>query len=415
MSAHFFVPTNVHGMDVYQWNHGIKGICYLTITWSGGVLHAPSKHSLMAWKNMMFKASQTKDKEAIWQALDQYGADVSIEVDQSRVLLHVSCVAERMLSVWPIVFECLSEAVFTEQEWSITQQRLVAQKKASRDQLEVIASEVLCQQLYPKGHIGHIEEYNDSILALESLSIAELDDVHQLMVNRHDMRVFIAGVLPSDWVQSTLVMDLMSLSEKKVASSRYAVHVPDAKPMKVQQELSSKQTATVVWGKVLDISPKHPDYPAVLLANYMLGGNFTAHLMQTVRDQQGLTYGIYSSLSGFSYGLPGMWCVRASFSPEQYEQGLLATEAEIASWQHAITSETVEQSIQSWLGAKRVSMASISMVLRTLRWSVDQGFGLDYHGQLNHAMSLVTYDQVLKVIDRYLKGDDLTRISVGCF
>ena len=126
------------------------------------------------------------------------------------------------------------------------------------------------------------------------------------MVNRHDMRVFIAGVLPSDWVQSTLVMDL-TLSEKKVASSRYAVHVPDAKPMKVQQELSSKQTATVVWGKVLDISPKHPDYPAVLLANYMLGGNFTAHLMQTVRDQQGLTYGIYSSLSGFSYGLPGMW------------------------------------------------------------------------------------------------------------
>ena len=43
--------------------------------------------------------------------------------------------------------------------------------------------------------------------------------------------------------------------------------------------------------------------------------------------------------------------MRASFSPEQYEQGLLATEAEIASWQHAITSETVEQSIQSWLGA----------------------------------------------------------------
>ena len=75
-------------------------------------------------------------------------------------MLHVSSVAERMLSVWPIVFECLSEAVFTEQEWSITQQRLVAQKKASRDQLEVIASEVLCQQLYPKGHIGHIEEYN---------------------------------------------------------------------------------------------------------------------------------------------------------------------------------------------------------------------------------------------------------------
>ena len=347
MSTHFFVPSNVHGMDVYQWDHGVKGICYLTITWSGGVLHAPSKHSLMAWKNMMFKASRTKDKEAIWQALDQYGADVSLEVDQSRVLLHVSCVAERMLSVWPIVFECLSEAVFTEQEWLITQQRLVAQKKASRDQLDVIASEVLCQQLYPKGHISHIEEYDDSILALESLSVAELDDVHQQMVNQHDMRIFIAGVLPSDWIQSTLVMNLMSLSAKRPKPSRYVVHVPDVKPAKIEEALPSKQTATVVWGKVLDISPKHSDYPALLLANYMLGGNFTAHLMQTVRDQQGLTYGIYSSLSGFSYGLPGIWCVRASFSSEQYEQGLLATEAEIASWQHAITTASVEQSIQS--------------------------------------------------------------------
>ncbi|GIS47852.1 MAG: hypothetical protein Ct9H90mP20_5220 [Candidatus Neomarinimicrobiota bacterium] len=38
-----------------------------------------------------------------------------------------------------------------------------------------------------------------------------------------------------------------------------------------------------------------------MMAIYILGGNFSARLMQTVRDKEGLTYGIGSSISSASY------------------------------------------------------------------------------------------------------------------
>ncbi|GIS56662.1 MAG: hypothetical protein CM1200mP1_06000 [Candidatus Neomarinimicrobiota bacterium] len=40
-----------------------------------------------------------------------------------------------------------------------------------------------------------------------------------------------------------------------------------------------------------------------MLGIYILGGNFSARLMQTVRDEQGLTYGIGSSIGGSNFGL----------------------------------------------------------------------------------------------------------------
>ena len=99
MSAHFLYPQTFMVWMCISGIMALKVFVILTVTWSGGVLHAPSKQSngLEEYDKL---ASQTKDK-AIWQALDQYGADVSIEVGPKQGIAacfkccraHVICVA----------------------------------------------------------------------------------------------------------------------------------------------------------------------------------------------------------------------------------------------------------------------------------------------------------------------------------
>jgi len=44
----------------------------------------------------------------------------------------------------------------------------------------------------------------------------------------------------------------------------------------------------------------HPDYPELHVLNTILGGYFGSRLMNEIRENQGLTYGIYSSVDSFA-------------------------------------------------------------------------------------------------------------------
>ena len=56
----------------------------------------------------------------------------------------------------------------------------------------------------------------------------------------------------------------------------------------------------------------------------MLGRGFTGRLMGTVRDREGLTYGIGAGVGEDSIA-DGEWCLSASFAPALLERGWTST------------------------------------------------------------------------------------------
>ena len=69
--------------------------------------------------------------------------------------------------------------------------------------------------------------------------------------------------------------------------------------------ITDKMSLDMYLGQAVGIDRDHEDYYALMMGIYILGGNFSARLMQTVRDEQGLTYGIGSSIAGTSFGGDG--------------------------------------------------------------------------------------------------------------
>jgi zinc protease len=64
----------------------------------------------------------------------------------------------------------------------------------------------------------------------------------------------------------------------------------------------------------------------------MLGGGFAAHLMQTVRERDGLTYGISARLSDFGKDTEGSFRVWSTLSPLLFEKGLKTIRKEITTF-----------------------------------------------------------------------------------
>src|SRR5690606_40381915 len=60
------------------------------------------------------------------------------------------------------------------------------------------------------------------------------------------------------------------------------------------EKQGSLQTSLRIGRKA--ISRTHPDFPALIFMNHILGGYFGSRLMKNIREDKGLTYGIHASI-----------------------------------------------------------------------------------------------------------------------
>ena len=60
-------------------------------------------------------------------------------------------------------------------------------------------------------------------------------------------------------------------------------------------ETPDKANAYLTGSTSFALNDRDPDYPAFLLANYLLGGSTNSRLWNRVRQKEGLSYGIGSS------------------------------------------------------------------------------------------------------------------------
>ena len=95
-------------------------------------------------------------------------------------------------------------------------------------------------------------------------------------------------------------------------------------------ETPDKANAFLTGETAFALSDKDPDYPALLLANYMLGGSTTSRLWNRVRQKEGLSYGINSSMHAQQLRAEhDASSISAIFAPENLERLRRAVQDEL--------------------------------------------------------------------------------------
>jgi len=161
------------------------------------------------------------------------------------------------------------------------------------------------------------------------------------------------------------------------------------------------------------ISRDNPDYYAISVMNYVLGGGgFSSRLMQNVRDEKGLVYDIHSFFDANKYG--------------GYFQVVLQTKNESAN----VAIEEVIKEIKNiqlngisgteLLDAKTFLIGSFPMRIETNRRIADflvavefYGLGIDYIDKYPRYIGSVTKEDILRVAKRYLDPDNYILVIVA--
>ena len=178
--------------------------------------------------------------------------------------------------------------------------------------------------------------------------------------------------------------------------------------------MPDKSNVDVRLGHAVPIRRDHDDYSALYVGNYILGGDFAARLMSTIRDEKGLTYNIRSSLSGVTTRYAGSWQTSITLSHDAVDEGIAATKEVLRRFvEEGATEDELDAKKTTITGSYTVGLATTERLAQSILTNAERGFDVSYLDDFPEEIRALTLDDVNDAIARYFDPDALHEALAG--
>ncbi len=161
------------------------------------------------------------------------------------------------------------------------------------------------------------------------------------------------------------------------------------------------------------IERNNPDYYALNVMNEIFGGGFSGRLMQKLRSEKGLTYGVGGGV-GANWDYPGLFRVQMATKSGTTLESIEALKTEVARLvSEPVTAEEMSLAKESILNAFVFTMDTRDKALNQQVLLEFYGFPKDYFVKYPSMIEKVTAADVQRVAKTYVHPDQLAVLVVG--
>ena len=393
-------------------NRVAKSVAIKGYVLAGPILDPPAQAGLShVTATLLTKGTPTRSASALAEGLDFLGASLGIQADQETVGITAQMLSEHFDKVLDLLADSLRNATFPASEVAKTIGQLKTTLTHEAEDSRERAQRELFALLFPAGHPLH-RNPKGLLADLDGITREDIVQFHRRFYQPDRIVLVIAGDLSPEqilasveqafggWVRQPAPPLLSRLPMPTVpASNRHTVVLP------------GKSEAIVMVGGN-GITRDNPDYYPAFLANRVLGGGgLGTRLMQTLREREGLTYGVYSYYWPVLGERP--WVLFLQTSPAMVDRCIAGALAEIGRLQDGgVTPEELEQAKASAIGSLALSMEDQMGTAFVLRDTELFNLGLDYPRRFPVDVRAVTAEQVQAAARKYLHPDHLVQVVV---
>jgi zinc protease len=170
-------------------------------------------------------------------------------------------------------------------------------------------------------------------------------------------------------------------------------------------------------GENLKLRDDDPDYPALVLGNYMLGGGFlNSRLATRIRQKEGLSYGVGSQLQASPLDASGSFIAFAIYAPQNGAKLEAAFGEELARvLQDGFSPEEVKDAKSGYLQSRQVTRAQDASLARTLAQDLYLGRTLAWDSAFEKKIAELTPDQIRSTMKKHIDPSQITIVKAGDF
>jgi len=408
--------TPLYGIRLLTMETGVKDAVTISGSLLGGDVYSPQANMMIAdlTVSMLDKGTKNKSKFEIADKLETVGASIYFSSDQHHVRFNAKCLKKDIPIVLELLAEQLREPAFNKDDLKTLKTRLIGNFKKDQEHTGKQAGGAFLRKLYPEGHPNYSYKIDERIKMVNNIQSSNLKNFHDIYYGLGNMTIVAVGDVDSEEVSAQVakVFDSWKTSPLKKKESSLTANIAGGATEYVT--IKDKTSADIYIGLPIGIDRNHEDYYPLMLGTYILGGNFSARLMQTVRDEQGLTYHIQSTLGGVDNGNDGYWLIGGSFAPQMVEQGYNASIEQLDKWlEGGVTQAELDAKKSTITGSYKVGLATTRGLAGQILSNSERGRAIDYLDVFTELINEITLDEVNDAIKKYIDKDRLVFVAAG--
>ena len=423
-------PANIESRAVRASAAGIK-YTFVTKKTRGNTvvanltLHFGDEKSLMNRQtagglagSMLMRGTAKHTRQQIKDEFDKLKARVNVDGGATSAVASIETTRENLPAVMKLVAEILREPSFPADEFEQLKQEQLAEVEAQRSEPTQMAITEGMRHLrpYPKGHVNYVATADETIADLKAVTLDQVKKFYADFYGAGNGELAVVGDFDEKEV-AKLTGDLLGGWKSKMPYARIETKFQDVAAINRNLEAPDKANAFFIAGQNLNLRDDDPDFPALVLGNYMLGGGFlNSRLAVRIRQKEGLSYGVGSQLEAGSLDKAGFFGGFAIYAPQNRDKLEAAFKEEIAkALKEGFTAEEIAAAKKGWLQSRQVSRAqdgelagrlrSYTFINRTLAWDAD----------LEKKVEALTPDQITAALRKHIDPAKISIIKAGDF
>jgi zinc protease len=411
--AKHVVRTSIAGIDVIAYPTGIKDVVTIVGSLPAGDAFATDNIAVASLTgSLLDKGTLTQDKFAIAKQLDRVGAQLGFGVDEQSVTVQARSLKADLPLVLKIMADELRHPAFSAEEFAKAKIAIEGSLQQQAENTGFRAGEAFSRALFPAGHPNRQSSLDEWHAAIDRISVAEVRDFHRKFYGPGHMTLVLVGDLDIPRLQAELKKDFAGWS----GGAAYAQAPKAAAAGAAADQLVAvpgKTSVSVLMGQATGLRYRDPDALPLRVGVAIFGSGFTGRLMGTVRDKEGLTYGIGANMADDTFN-DGDWRIQATFAPSLLDRGLASTQRELQKWwQDGVSAEELKAKKTDMIGSFSVSLATTGGMAGALLRTVQRGYPLSWIDDYSKSVDAVTLAEVNSAIKRYVDPQKLVMVKAG--
>ncbi len=238
-----------------------------------------------------------------------------------------------LIAALKLVAHVLKEPRFDPSEFEQLRNQSVTAIMSQLSEPEARASDELARifNIYPKGDWRYEPSLEETLASLKSAKLEDAKAFHDRFYGADPAEIAIVGDFDEAQVTAVLKQNFAGW-EPQVPYKRVDKDFKDIPAVERTVNTPDKENAVFVARENVDMKDDDPDFPALYVANYILGGGagFESRLGARIRQKEGLSYGVGSDLSVGSTDRAGAWMAYAIAAPQNVAKVEVAFKEELA-------------------------------------------------------------------------------------
>lgn len=385
-------------------NHANPAVVMTGYLQVGAYDESPQKAGLADFvADGLMRGTERQSFDEIYEALESVGASMGVSGGTHATGFGGRCLSEDVPMLLETLAEVLREPSFPGDEIEKLRGEILADLAERTHDTSRMASLAFYELAYPEGHPYAISAsgYPETIKAIDR---DDLVGFHREGYGSEGMTMVVVGAVDAELLGARVERALgdwrgQTFEREPLPETRQLTEVRERRVT-----VEDKTQSNIVLGYP-GPARTDPGFLDARVCNTILGVfGLMGRLGEKVRDEQGLAYTSYSSLSGGPG--PGPWRVVAGVDPVNEEKAIGSIRAEIRRMCDELVGEDELRDSQAYLtGSMPLQLETNSGVARTILSMERYGLGLDYLERYRELIEGVTAEDVRRAARRWLDPD----------